>query len=254
MNSRRRDTEDQVHHRVAALRLERGLSRHQLAEALGLHPRTIGYLEQGEWEPSLAVALKIARLFDLPVEAIFSTPSRPRLLPVATPPGNIPDDAMSTGGAGLRGVGGDASRRARRSLTVGFLACLSAMPLAMAFLPESDGRLVSILAMFGGYALSIMLANAIRKLGAGHDGALDEIQRRVHDRYNSYAYLVLIRAYSVATVVILLFCWVKFELSDVASGASAVGIPLLFLVVSLPSLIVAWSLPDLDRSATGRRP
>ncbi|MCW2632428.1 MAG: family transcriptional regulator [Pseudonocardia sp.] len=54
------------------LRVERGLSRQQLAQALGVHPQTIGYLERGEYAPSLAVALKIAKLFGLPVETIFS--------------------------------------------------------------------------------------------------------------------------------------------------------------------------------------
>ena len=61
-----------VHNRIAMLRAERGVSRRQLAEALGVHYQTVGYLERGEYSPSLQLALRLARFFGLPVEAIFS--------------------------------------------------------------------------------------------------------------------------------------------------------------------------------------
>ena len=61
-----------VHNRLPLLRANRGLSRSALAEALGIHYQTIGYIERGEYSPSLHLALRIARFFDLPVEAIFS--------------------------------------------------------------------------------------------------------------------------------------------------------------------------------------
>ncbi len=61
-----------VHNRLPLLRANRGLSRGELAEALGIHYQTIGYIERGEYSPSLHLALRIARFFDLPVEAIFS--------------------------------------------------------------------------------------------------------------------------------------------------------------------------------------
>jgi DNA-binding XRE family transcriptional regulator len=64
--------DDPVYSRVAMLRAERGLSRQQLADAIGVHYQTIGYIERGEYAPSLAVALRLARLFGLPVEAVFS--------------------------------------------------------------------------------------------------------------------------------------------------------------------------------------
>ena len=63
---------DAVHNRIALLRAERGLSRHELAAELGVHYQTVGYLERGEYAPSLALALRAARLFGLPVEAVFS--------------------------------------------------------------------------------------------------------------------------------------------------------------------------------------
>ena len=68
-----------VHNRIAMLRAERGVSRRQLAEALDVHYQTVGYLERGEYSPSLHLALRIAEFFDLPVETIFSTAPFPRI-------------------------------------------------------------------------------------------------------------------------------------------------------------------------------
>lgn len=62
----------QIHNRLSVLRTERGLSRKQLAEEVGVNFQTIGYLERGDFNPSLELALKIATYFDVPVEAIFS--------------------------------------------------------------------------------------------------------------------------------------------------------------------------------------
>lgn len=62
---------------LSALRSDRGLSRKELADAVGVHYQTIGYLERGDYSPSLVLALRIAAIFDLPVEAVFSlTPFR----------------------------------------------------------------------------------------------------------------------------------------------------------------------------------
>jgi DNA-binding XRE family transcriptional regulator len=66
------DTSDVVHNRVAMLRAERHISRRELADALGVHYQTIGYLERGEFSPSLHLALRIAAYFDVPVEVVFS--------------------------------------------------------------------------------------------------------------------------------------------------------------------------------------
>ena len=68
-----------IHNRVAVLRVERGISRRQLADALGVHYQTIGYLERGEYSPSLYLALRIAEHFEVPVEVIFSTTPFPRI-------------------------------------------------------------------------------------------------------------------------------------------------------------------------------
>ncbi|GGM09154.1 transcriptional regulator [Promicromonospora citrea] len=64
---------DVVHNRIAMLRAERGVSRRELAEALGVHYQTVGYLERGEYSPSLHLALRIAEYFGVAVEVVFST-------------------------------------------------------------------------------------------------------------------------------------------------------------------------------------
>ena len=68
-----------IYNRIAMLRVERGVSRRQLAEALGVHYQTIGYLERGEYSPSLFLALRIAEYFGVAVEVVFSTSPFPRL-------------------------------------------------------------------------------------------------------------------------------------------------------------------------------
>ena len=60
------------------LRAERQLSRQELADAVGVNFQTIGYIERGEYNPSLDLAFRFAELLNLPIEAIFSRqPFRP---------------------------------------------------------------------------------------------------------------------------------------------------------------------------------
>jgi len=65
--------ESGIFNRIAVLRAERGISRQQLADAVGVNYQTIGFLERGNYGPSLKLAFQIAEYFALPVEAIFST-------------------------------------------------------------------------------------------------------------------------------------------------------------------------------------
>lgn len=65
--------ESGLHNRIAVLRAERGITRQQLADAVGVNYQTIGFLERGDYGPSLKLAFEIAEYFQLPVEAIFST-------------------------------------------------------------------------------------------------------------------------------------------------------------------------------------
>lgn len=68
-----------VYNRIAMLRAERGMSRRELADALGIHYQTVGYLERSEYSPSLYLALRLAAQFEVPVEIIFATTPFPRL-------------------------------------------------------------------------------------------------------------------------------------------------------------------------------
>jgi DNA-binding XRE family transcriptional regulator len=65
-------TEPVLYNRLAVMRTERGLSRQELADTLGVNYQTIGYLERGEYNPSLDLALRAAEFFGVPVDAIFS--------------------------------------------------------------------------------------------------------------------------------------------------------------------------------------
>ncbi len=64
--------DDAVHNRIQELRVARGMSRQELAQALGVHYQTVGYLERGESAPSLHLALRLAQLFGERVEGVFS--------------------------------------------------------------------------------------------------------------------------------------------------------------------------------------
>jgi DNA-binding XRE family transcriptional regulator len=75
--------ESGLYNRIAMLRAERGVSRQDLADAVGVNYQTIGFLERGEYGPSLKLAFQIAAYFGLPVEAVFSTePFKPLSLQV----------------------------------------------------------------------------------------------------------------------------------------------------------------------------
>jgi len=68
-----------VYNRIAMLRAERSISRRELADALGVHYQTVGYLERGEYSPSLYLALRIAEYFGVPVEVVFATAPFPHI-------------------------------------------------------------------------------------------------------------------------------------------------------------------------------
>lgn len=65
------------------------MSRQELADAVGVHYQTIGYLERGEYSPSLALALRITEVLEVPLEQLFSlTPFDQQT--AATPPAAEP--------------------------------------------------------------------------------------------------------------------------------------------------------------------
>jgi len=67
-----------LYNRIAVLRRERGVSRKELAETIGVNFQTVGYLEREEYNPSLDLAFRIGEFFQLPIDWIFSTePMKP---------------------------------------------------------------------------------------------------------------------------------------------------------------------------------
>ncbi|HZF41987.1 MAG TPA: helix-turn-helix transcriptional regulator [Sphingomonadaceae bacterium] len=61
-----------LHNRISVLRAERGVSRRELADAVEVNQQTIGYLERGDYGPSMELGLRIAAFFKAPVDLIFS--------------------------------------------------------------------------------------------------------------------------------------------------------------------------------------
>lgn len=60
-----------IYNRVAVLRAEKGMSRQELAEKVGVNYQTIGFIERGDYAPSLELAFKIAEVFDVSLTTVF---------------------------------------------------------------------------------------------------------------------------------------------------------------------------------------
>ncbi|MEP9317440.1 helix-turn-helix transcriptional regulator [Pseudomonas sp. LABIM340] len=61
-----------MQNRLKALRAERGWSQQDLALQLQVSRQSVIAIESGKFDPSLPLAFRIARVFGLPIEAIFS--------------------------------------------------------------------------------------------------------------------------------------------------------------------------------------
>ena len=57
--------------RLEELRRARGIRQEELAQALRVSRQTIGSLENGRYNPSIVLAFKLARYFDMRIEDIF---------------------------------------------------------------------------------------------------------------------------------------------------------------------------------------
>ena len=60
-----------VQNRLRVLRAEREWSQAELAERLGVSRQTVNAVETGKYDPSLPLAFRMARLFDLAIEEVF---------------------------------------------------------------------------------------------------------------------------------------------------------------------------------------
>jgi putative transcriptional regulator len=62
---------------IKELRTERGWTQAELADQLDVSRQTVNALETGRYDPSRPLAFALARLFDTPIEAIFSMEPKP---------------------------------------------------------------------------------------------------------------------------------------------------------------------------------
>lgn len=60
-----------MHNVVRELRAQRGLSQGALGELLGVSRQTVNAIETGKYDPSLPLAIRLARLFGQSVEEVF---------------------------------------------------------------------------------------------------------------------------------------------------------------------------------------
>ncbi len=65
--------------KLEEIRKSRGITQEQLAAALSVSRQTIGSLENGRYNPSIILAFKIARYFNLSIEDIFIYEEEPEL-------------------------------------------------------------------------------------------------------------------------------------------------------------------------------
>lgn len=57
--------------RLEEIRKERGITQEELAKILEVSRQTVGSLENGRYNPSIILAFKIARYFEMTIEDIF---------------------------------------------------------------------------------------------------------------------------------------------------------------------------------------
>ena len=67
-----RNPEEPVYNRIEEVRNNLGLTRQELADKVGVHYQTIGYLEREEYSPSLLLALRISQALKTPISELFS--------------------------------------------------------------------------------------------------------------------------------------------------------------------------------------
>ena len=60
-----------MNNRLKVLRAERGWSQSDLADRLAVSRQSVNAIETGKYDPSLPLAFRLARLFDMPIEEIF---------------------------------------------------------------------------------------------------------------------------------------------------------------------------------------
>lgn len=65
-----------MNNRLKILRAERNWSQQDLAERLAVSRQSVNAIETGKYDPSLPLAFRIAELFGLAIEQVFTSPSK----------------------------------------------------------------------------------------------------------------------------------------------------------------------------------
>ena len=65
-----------MNNRLKVLRAERSWSQQDLAERLGVSRQSVNAIETGKYDPSLPLAFRIAELFGLAIEQVFTSPTQ----------------------------------------------------------------------------------------------------------------------------------------------------------------------------------
>ena len=65
-----------MNNRLKVLRAERDWSQGDLADRLGVSRQSVNAIETGRYDPSLPLAFRIAELFDLAIEQVFTSPTK----------------------------------------------------------------------------------------------------------------------------------------------------------------------------------
>jgi len=60
-----------MHNQIEILRRERGWTQQDVADRVGVSRQTILSLENGRYNPSIVLAFRLSRLFEMPIEQIF---------------------------------------------------------------------------------------------------------------------------------------------------------------------------------------
>jgi len=61
-----------IYNRIAVLRADMGMSRQELAEKIGVNYQTVGFIERGNYFPSLELAFKVSEVFGVEIGTVFS--------------------------------------------------------------------------------------------------------------------------------------------------------------------------------------
>ena len=261
-----RSTESQLHNRLAVLRAERGLSRQQLADAIAVNYQTVGYLERGDYSPSLELAFRLAEYFQLPIESIFAREPFAPMSQALTRGGStsMSEITLPKVGTARRRTWRDAitpeGRASRRRWTLVFpaLLCVSAWITVATY--DDGGTGVDLLAPAALVIVFGMLRRSTRRLTALDHPQLDERDRASRDRAFRLAYplLLAVLVISLAVLALVLPEATRDVPADFPRGATTsipggflefealIGLALWLVIwaIFLPTGVLAWREPD----------